>query len=202
LDLAPDSYRITKAMRTMIRIRDEYCQFPGCTAKACSSEVDHIRAFESGGQTTLENLETLCLHHHLLKHFKDDKTRSGTSRNHHDPERARVGLRGWTPVVEDDGHVSWRSPTGRFFPSDPSEPMLMHYPSWLKTLIDQALIPPNLDHLDFDDSALAEDPDWNPCVLPEEPAAWRPSSEDTAIMDRQAILRGLRDPNLGRCIVS
>ncbi|PYG98867.1 HNH endonuclease signature motif containing protein [Arthrobacter stackebrandtii] len=189
-------------MRTMIRIRDEYCQFPGCTAKACSSDVDHIRAFEGGGQTTFGNLESLCLHHHLLKHFKDDKTKSGSKRTHPNPERARVGLRGWTPVVEEDGHVSWSSPTGRLFPSDPSEPVLMQYPRWLKALIELALAPSTAEHFDFDASALAEDPHWNPDVLPAEPAAWRPSPEDSAIMDRQAILRGLHDPDLGRCKVS
>ncbi len=202
LDIAPESYRITKALRTMIRVRDEYCQFPGCTAKACSSEIDHIRAFEAGGETTLDNLESLCLHHHLLKHFRDDKNKDGTKRIHQDPQRARFGLRGWTPVVEDGGHVSWRSPTGRFFPSDPSEPMLMHYPQWLRTLVDQALMPANGDHLDCDYSALAEDPLWNPSLLPEEPSISRPSAEEAAIMEREAILRGLSDPDLGRCRVS
>ncbi|WP_083360826.1 HNH endonuclease signature motif containing protein [Arthrobacter alpinus] len=63
-------------MRTMLRIRGEYCQFPGCMAKAATSEVDHIVNFQSGG-TTFDNLESLCLHHHLLRHFKDDKIRAG-----------------------------------------------------------------------------------------------------------------------------
>ncbi|WP_160320791.1 HNH endonuclease [Arthrobacter alpinus] len=44
----------------MLRIRDEYCHFPGGNGKACSSNVDHIKKFDSGGTTIFGNLYSLC----------------------------------------------------------------------------------------------------------------------------------------------
>lgn len=135
LDIEPDHYRVTKAMRTALQIREEYCQFPGCMAKACSSQIDHIRSFESGGTTTVDNLEVLCLHHHLIKHFKDDRTRGGRVRTDQGPERQRVSLRGWVPQTTDTGRVSWTSPTGQFYPGEACDTRLPQYPLWLQSLI-------------------------------------------------------------------
>ena len=59
LDSAAQHYRVTQAMRTMLRIRAEYCQFPGSNARACSSDVDHIMRFVSGGRTIVGNLYSL-----------------------------------------------------------------------------------------------------------------------------------------------
>lgn len=135
LDLAPERYRVSKAMRTALRIRDEYCQFPGCMAKACNAEIDHIKSFDSGGTTARINLEVLCLHHHLLKHFKDDRTRNGEVRVDQGPERQRVSLRGWVPSMTESGRVSWTSPTGRFYPAEAGDIRLPLYPAWLQRLI-------------------------------------------------------------------
>ncbi|WP_449372894.1 DUF222 domain-containing protein [Arthrobacter psychrolactophilus] len=65
LDRHPECYRITSAMRMMLAIRDEYCQFPGCMVKATCSEVDHVQAFAQGGQSIFANLEHLC---HLCRY--------------------------------------------------------------------------------------------------------------------------------------
>lgn len=139
LDIAPDRYRIGSAMRTMLRIREEYCQFPGCLAKAISCDVDHIKSFETGGRSIYNNLENLCARHHLLKHFKDDKDRHGRRRCIDEPERQDVRLRGWTPRMESNGKVSWTSPSGRFYPPEVAEMQPPAYPKWLKKLIDRAM---------------------------------------------------------------
>ncbi len=57
LDIAPDHYRVSKTMQTALRIRDEHCQFPGCMAKACTAQIDHIKSFDSGGSTSRNILE-------------------------------------------------------------------------------------------------------------------------------------------------
>lgn len=134
LDCAPQQYRITKAMRTMLRIRDEYCQFPGCTAKAAYTEVDHIRRFGSGGLTIFDNLECLCKHHHQLKHFKDDRTRSGHHRSDQTPERAAIRLRGWTPSKTESG-VAWTSPSGRYIPPESPDIQGPRLPKWLMKIV-------------------------------------------------------------------
>ena len=139
LDKAPESYRITKAMRTMLLLRDEYCQFPGCMAKASSSQIDHIQSFESGGTSVFGNLEALCLHHHLVKHFKDDKSRNGQYRTDQGPERQAARLRGWTPTMTDSGCIEWRSPTGRYYVVESNDRPLVDYPTWLQILINESI---------------------------------------------------------------
>lgn len=139
LDIAPDRYRINQAMRTMLRIRDEYCQFPGCMAKAVNCDVDHIKSFESGGRSIYNNLETLCARHHLVKHFKDDKNRTGKLRCIDEPERQTLRLRGWTPRMEESGRVSWTSPSGRYCPPELVDELPPAYPKWLKKRIARAL---------------------------------------------------------------
>lgn len=190
LDCTPDLYRITKAMRTMLLIRDEYCQFPGCMAKASSSQIDHIESFESGGSSTFNNLECLCLHHHLVKHFRDDKTRNGQYRTDQSQERQRVSLRGWVPRMESSGRVAWLSPTGRNYPSAANDRPLMHYPQWLQRLISEALLAGTPDATGPDSTSSSED-------YPEEPIWFRPTYEDEAILSQLAVERALQDPTLG-----
>ena len=60
IEAGVDCYRISKSLRLMLQVRDEYCQFPGCYAKASTSDVDHIRAFAAGGKSTPTNLVHLC----------------------------------------------------------------------------------------------------------------------------------------------
>lgn len=141
LDSAPQQYRLTQAMRLMLRIRDEYCQFPGCLAHAIHCQIDHVKAFEHGGPTILDNLETLCRTHHLLKHFKDDRTRTGQCRIDQSPERAAVRLRGWTPTMTAQNGVAWTSPRGRYYPPETPEPHAPAYPKWLKKHLTKTLNP-------------------------------------------------------------
>ncbi|WP_449372707.1 HNH endonuclease [Arthrobacter psychrolactophilus] len=65
IEAGVDCYRISKSLRMMLQVRDEYCQFPGCYAKASTSEVDHMEAFAAGGKSTPANLEILC---HLCRY--------------------------------------------------------------------------------------------------------------------------------------
>ncbi|SEE49741.1 hypothetical protein SAMN04489740_1565 [Arthrobacter alpinus] len=138
LDLTPETYRITSAMRLMLRIRDENCEFPGCMDKAASSEVYHIRAFGSGGQSVYDNLEHLCKRHHQLKHLKDDRTRNGEYRTDQSPDRQQVRLRGWTPFSTESG-IAWTSPTGIYYPPGPRDTQPPVYPEWLKDSIVESL---------------------------------------------------------------
>ncbi|PYI37017.1 hypothetical protein CVS30_17715 [Arthrobacter psychrolactophilus] len=135
-----DCYRISKSLRLMLQVRDEYCQFPGCYAKASTSEVDHMRAFAAGGKSTPTNLEHLCHRHHILKHFKDDKDRHGIRRALNEPDREGIRLRGWTPSREDDGRVSWTSPTGRYCPPASRTEPGPAYPQWLKEYLEAITI--------------------------------------------------------------
>ncbi len=52
--------------REIIR-RDRHCRFPGCT-NSTFTNVHHVVLWKSGGRTDLENLVTLCEHHHHRVH--------------------------------------------------------------------------------------------------------------------------------------
>lgn len=73
LDAAPKDCRVSKAMRTALRIRDEYCQFLGCMSTSSNAQIDHIRGFDSGASAARSDLEVLCLHRHLLILFKKNQ---------------------------------------------------------------------------------------------------------------------------------
>ena len=207
LDIAPERYRINEAMRTMLRIRDEHCQFPGCMAKAVNCEVDHVKSYESGGRSIYNNLESLCAHHHLVKHFKDDKDRRGKLRCIDEPERRELRLRGWTPHMEEDGRIAWTSPSGRYCPPDLEERQAPAYPKWLKKLIGRAVAEqgvnasrPDTEALEMLASTVADEQPWDGECLsmqPEEPPF---NDEDDEILMQLAIDHALRNPTLGLAV--
>ena len=59
---------INAALRTALVFRDRGCVVPGCGADR-HLEIDHVVPLASGGRTTLDNLATLCRHHHRLKTY-------------------------------------------------------------------------------------------------------------------------------------
>ena len=88
--------RVPADLAGLVRDRDGTCRFPGCTAPADRSDLDHTRAWEHGGPTDHDNLASLCRKHHRVKHHT-------TWRVHQDP----------------DGVVHWRSPSGRTIATEP-----------------------------------------------------------------------------------
>ncbi|ROQ06754.1 uncharacterized protein DUF222 [Rathayibacter sp. PhB93] len=77
-------------MRLHLQLRDQTCRFAGCTRPAATSEADHTLEWRNGGETSLENLVSLCTSHHHIRHGDQ-----------------------WTYVRHDDGMIVWTSPTGR-----------------------------------------------------------------------------------------
>ncbi|KQQ08182.1 hypothetical protein ASF46_12655 [Rathayibacter sp. Leaf296] len=77
-------------MRLALHLRDRTCRFPGCTRPAARAEADHTLEWRHGGQTSLDNLASLCTAHHHVRH----------------------GDR-WTYLLHPDGTADWTTPTGR-----------------------------------------------------------------------------------------
>lgn len=138
LAVNPDSRRVTAKMRAFLRSQDAFCAFPGCNAKASTSDYDHIIPWSAGGQTTEDQVEALCKKHHRVKHLKDDRTATGRLREEQTPERASVKLRGWRPVMTSSGRPAWTSPSGRYHPPQSRDLQLPAYPKWLRKRLDQA----------------------------------------------------------------
>ncbi|GAC1365674.1 MAG: hypothetical protein NVSMB32_09370 [Actinomycetota bacterium] len=59
--------KISPALRRALRSRDGGCVFPGC-GQWRFVEGHHVRHWAAGGETSLENLASLCWWHHKLVH--------------------------------------------------------------------------------------------------------------------------------------
>lgn len=67
LNIGRRSRIIPPAMSRALAIRDGFCQFPGC-CETRYVEGHHIKHWADGGETRLDNLVTLCRHHHRELH--------------------------------------------------------------------------------------------------------------------------------------
>ena len=67
LDIGRKIRIIPPAMTRALAIRDGGCQFPGC-CETRYTEGHHIKHWADGGETKLDNLVTLCRHHHRELH--------------------------------------------------------------------------------------------------------------------------------------
>jgi uncharacterized membrane protein YgcG len=110
LEIGRTSYRVGKAMRNWLRLRDGKCPFPGCNNSSLDNEADHILAWHKGGTTGVSNLGQPCPKHHKLRHTS-----------------------GWKPTpatkTEPPG---WTSPTGRHYKSEHQDWEPPHWPEQLK----------------------------------------------------------------------
>jgi len=67
LEFGRQTYRPPKNLRQHVKIRDNTCRAPGCVRNARYCDLDHIKSWDSGGNTNQANLAALCRTHHLLK---------------------------------------------------------------------------------------------------------------------------------------
>ncbi|NUP58143.1 MAG: DUF222 domain-containing protein [Pseudarthrobacter sp.] len=96
LEIGRRSYRVTKAMRAWLMLRDGKCPFPGCSNNSLDNEADHVLAWADGGSTGISNLGQPCRKHHRLRHTT-----------------------GWTPTPATKNEPpGWTSPTGRHYSSE------------------------------------------------------------------------------------
>jgi hypothetical protein len=67
LNIGRRSRIVPRAMSHALRIRDAGCRFPGCN-QTHYTDSHHIKHWAQGGETSIENLVTLCRFHHGLLH--------------------------------------------------------------------------------------------------------------------------------------
>ena len=110
LEIGRTSYRVGKAMRNWLRLRDGKCPFPGCSNNSLDTEADHILAWHHGGTTGISNLGQPCPKHHRLRHTT-----------------------GWKPTPASKNEPpGWISPTGRHYTSEHQDWEPTHWPRQLK----------------------------------------------------------------------
>jgi hypothetical protein len=67
LNIGRRSRTVPAAIARALALRDRTCCFPGC-AESRHVDAHHIRHWADGGETSLENLATLCTWHHRQLH--------------------------------------------------------------------------------------------------------------------------------------
>jgi hypothetical protein len=101
LEIGRTSYRVSKAMRNWLRLRDGKCPFPGCNNTSLDNEADHILAWHRGGTTGISNLGQPCPKHHKLRHTSGWKpTPATTNRTTRLDLTRRPALHKRTPGLE------------------------------------------------------------------------------------------------------
>jgi hypothetical protein len=65
LDLGTPTPIIPPHLRRAVTLRDQHCQFPGCTQPPAVCQIHHLTPRAHGGPTALGNLTLLCRFHHL-----------------------------------------------------------------------------------------------------------------------------------------
>ncbi|MFP5367911.1 MAG: DUF222 domain-containing protein, partial [Actinomycetes bacterium] len=106
LEIGRTSYRVTKAMRNWLRLRDGKCPFPGCSNHSLDNEADHLLGWHHGGTTGISNLGQPCPKHHKLRHTS-----------------------GWKPTPATKNEPpGWTSPTGRHYTSEHQDWEPPHWP--------------------------------------------------------------------------
>jgi hypothetical protein len=109
LEIGRTSYRLTKAMRKWLRMRDGKCPFPGCNNSSLDNEADHLLAWHHGGTTGISNLGQPCPRHHRLRHSS-----------------------GWRPTPAAKSEPpGWVSPSGRKYKSEHQDWEPPHWPPLL-----------------------------------------------------------------------
>lgn len=92
-------------MIRQLKYRDFGCTFPGCGIRRFT-QAHHIRWWEHGGRTDLDNLVLVCSFHHTLVHEY-----------------------GWSLTRDQDGTTRWFHPDGtrcRAGPAPPRESVERH----------------------------------------------------------------------------
>ena len=98
LDHGRTTYRPPAALAEFVRARDQTCRFPPCNRRALDTELDHTVSWTAAdGPTADHNLYGGCPHHHHLKHDAP----------------------GWTVTQTPDGLITWTTPTGHRYTSEP-----------------------------------------------------------------------------------
>jgi hypothetical protein len=81
LDIGRKTRSIPSAIKRALRIRDQGCQFPGCTTDHRFCDGHHVQHWSQDGHTSLSDLVLLCRHHHGLVHeggYTAERTHQGS----------------------------------------------------------------------------------------------------------------------------
>ncbi len=95
---AEDTYRPSRKLQHLVRVRNARCTAPGCGRPAARCDLDHTTPWHRGGITCPCDLAPLCRHHHRCKQAE-----------------------GWWLEQPEPGVLRWRTPAGRTYATTPTQ---------------------------------------------------------------------------------
>jgi Domain of unknown function (DUF222) len=95
---AEKSYRPSRRLRHLVRVRNARCTAPGCGRPAARCDLDHTKPWHRGGITCPCDLAPLCRHHHRCKQAE-----------------------GWWLEQPEPGLLVWRTPADRTYATTPTQ---------------------------------------------------------------------------------
>jgi hypothetical protein len=98
LDYGRRTYRVPADLAALVAARDATAATPGAARPAATGDLDHLVAYEHGGETSRDNLHAISRRWHRAK---------------------TIG--GWQVARNDDGTVTWTSPLGRTYQCHPHD---------------------------------------------------------------------------------
>src|SRR5699024_6259473 len=81
LDVGRSERIFPLAIRKALQVRDGGCAFPGCGRPVSWCDAHHIRHWQDGGETSLDNGVLLCRHHHTVIHLEGWEVFLGADRH-------------------------------------------------------------------------------------------------------------------------
>jgi len=121
VDVGTTTYRPPSDLLRLVRARDRYCRFPGCSRPALVCDVDHVVPFPHG-PTADHNLAVLCRRHHRFKHH-DPNADSHPNARPNSPATQHSGPHPMIHVTQPSpGTLHWRMPSGHEYTVLPENP--------------------------------------------------------------------------------
>jgi hypothetical protein len=114
LEASVSDYQPPGWLAEHIIARDRTCVAPGCRMPADRSQIDHRVPYQQGGQTSTENLNVLCQHHHRGKDGGGMRLARLADGSYHwttplGRTKTRPATRWWTPP---DPLAAWQARRG------------------------------------------------------------------------------------------
>jgi hypothetical protein len=129
IDLGRTRYRPTKPLERLIAYRDRTCRVPGCHRPAIRCDKDHRIDYRAGGNTSSDDMHSLCRRHHNHKtrklwqvHRHPDGSETWTTafgRTFTKPRPSYLDLTEPPPEYDDDVVAE---PSEELLSSDPDPP--------------------------------------------------------------------------------